>query len=337
MTVSPLARLFSWLYSARASSSSAAAAARRRQQRKSAGHGGGRESGKRQRQGPQGLPPQLAASLVGTTVDFLSQLEVEKLGQAPPATRSARDVRCRRRQPGALGPHNRSSSGAGASSALFDRFTGLTPICRTPVALSGGLTEMPRLRPSAQALLAALLLLAGALGAAGQPAGPGRGRELRPRVQRLGPAPRPSCRLIAPADPTSPRQAAASGSLAQALQQRMAGAAPSAAAAAPAAGPSAGAAAANSSIVAAGPVLISELMPSNKQTIKDEDGAASDWLELFNRGTAVVSLAVRRRRAGFCRAPARPAPTFMQAGNSEDSAPPCCAVSPLPSAGLQPD
>lgn len=39
-------------------------------------------------------------------------------------------------------------------------------------------------------------------------------------------------------------------------------------------------------------MLISELQTSNKITIKDEDGTASDWLELFNSGSSTVSLAV---------------------------------------------
>jgi len=40
-------------------------------------------------------------------------------------------------------------------------------------------------------------------------------------------------------------------------------------------------------------VIISELMISNKQTLKDEDGDYPDWLELQNTGTAPLSLAVR--------------------------------------------
>lgn len=46
-------------------------------------------------------------------------------------------------------------------------------------------------------------------------------------------------------------------------------------------------------------MLISELQTSNKITIKDEDGTASDWLELFNSGSSTVSLAVSggRRQA----------------------------------------
>lgn len=50
-------------------------------------------------------------------------------------------------------------------------------------------------------------------------------------------------------------------------------------------------------------MLISELQTSNKITVKDEDGAASDWLELFNGGASTVSLAVggggRRQAAGW--------------------------------------
>lgn len=39
-------------------------------------------------------------------------------------------------------------------------------------------------------------------------------------------------------------------------------------------------------------VLISELMTDNKATIKDEDGASPDWIELHNVGGSAVSLAV---------------------------------------------
>ncbi|MFV2069642.1 MAG: chitobiase/beta-hexosaminidase C-terminal domain-containing protein, partial [Pirellulales bacterium] len=37
-------------------------------------------------------------------------------------------------------------------------------------------------------------------------------------------------------------------------------------------------------------VTITELMASNGNTLLDEDGASSDWIELFNRGDATVSL-----------------------------------------------
>lgn len=63
-------------------------------------------------------------------------------------------------------------------------------------------------------------------------------------------------------------------------------------------------AAAPASALAAGPasaggqVLISELMVSNKQTVKDEDGTSPDWLELYNRGPGAVSLSVRGLAGG---------------------------------------
>lgn len=38
-------------------------------------------------------------------------------------------------------------------------------------------------------------------------------------------------------------------------------------------------------------VVINEVMASNKNTIKDEDGEASDWIELFNKGAAEINLA----------------------------------------------
>lgn len=40
-------------------------------------------------------------------------------------------------------------------------------------------------------------------------------------------------------------------------------------------------------------VAISELQSSNKNTLRDEDGASSDWIELANLGTTPVNLAVR--------------------------------------------
>jgi hypothetical protein len=43
--------------------------------------------------------------------------------------------------------------------------------------------------------------------------------------------------------------------------------------------------------VARGDVLISEFMASNAQTLDDEDGDASDWIELLNTGSAPVNLA----------------------------------------------
>lgn len=39
-------------------------------------------------------------------------------------------------------------------------------------------------------------------------------------------------------------------------------------------------------------VIISELMTSNKATIKDEDGSSPDWIELHNVGSSAVSLTV---------------------------------------------
>ncbi|KAL4425867.1 hypothetical protein ABPG75_009883 [Micractinium tetrahymenae] len=45
------------------------------------------------------------------------------------------------------------------------------------------------------------------------------------------------------------------------------------------------------STTSSGGVLISELMTNNKATIKDEDGAAPDWIELHNTGSSVVGLA----------------------------------------------
>lgn len=40
-----------------------------------------------------------------------------------------------------------------------------------------------------------------------------------------------------------------------------------------------------------GDVVISEFQPSNGSTLLDEDGDASDWVELYNRGTSAVNLA----------------------------------------------
>lgn len=39
-------------------------------------------------------------------------------------------------------------------------------------------------------------------------------------------------------------------------------------------------------------VVISELQSSNKNTLVDEDGDSSDWVELHNLGTQTISLAV---------------------------------------------
>src|SRR5438105_14317680 len=41
---------------------------------------------------------------------------------------------------------------------------------------------------------------------------------------------------------------------------------------------------------AQGSILINEFMASNKKTLLDEDGASSDWLELYNPGTVAVNL-----------------------------------------------
>src|SRR2546429_4573184 len=41
---------------------------------------------------------------------------------------------------------------------------------------------------------------------------------------------------------------------------------------------------------AAGTVVVSEFMAANSSTLLDEDGASSDWIELFNSGTTTVSL-----------------------------------------------
>lgn len=73
-------------------------------------------------------------------------------------------------------------------------------------------------------------------------------------------------------------------------------------------------------------MLISELQTSNKITVKDEDGAASDWLELFNGGASTVSLAVgggeERQAAG----------SGMAGGGSLRARPPSPAGRPAPGA-----
>ena len=43
-------------------------------------------------------------------------------------------------------------------------------------------------------------------------------------------------------------------------------------------------------IVLAGDLLIAEVMTTNDQTLKDEDGSYSDWLEIYNAGQATVDL-----------------------------------------------
>ncbi len=43
-------------------------------------------------------------------------------------------------------------------------------------------------------------------------------------------------------------------------------------------------------VVLAGDLLIAELMAVNDQTLKDEDGSYSDWLEIYNSGPATVDL-----------------------------------------------
>ena len=43
-------------------------------------------------------------------------------------------------------------------------------------------------------------------------------------------------------------------------------------------------------VVLAGDVLISEVMTSNDETLKDEDGSTPDWLELYNNSKANVDL-----------------------------------------------
>src|SRR5688572_7792915 len=45
------------------------------------------------------------------------------------------------------------------------------------------------------------------------------------------------------------------------------------------------------SVFAADSVIISEFMASNGSTLADEDGAYSDWIEIYNGGATTVSLA----------------------------------------------
>ena len=52
-------------------------------------------------------------------------------------------------------------------------------------------------------------------------------------------------------------------------------------------------------------VLINELMPSNKQTLRDEDGATPDWVELTNTGSAAVALQARAPRSPISLLPAQ--------------------------------
>ncbi len=40
----------------------------------------------------------------------------------------------------------------------------------------------------------------------------------------------------------------------------------------------------------AGDLVIAEIMADNQSTLKDEDGDASDWIEIYNRGTTTVDL-----------------------------------------------
>ena len=42
--------------------------------------------------------------------------------------------------------------------------------------------------------------------------------------------------------------------------------------------------------VSASSVFITEVMTSNRSTVRDEDGDASDWLEVFNAGAASIDL-----------------------------------------------
>jgi hypothetical protein len=44
-------------------------------------------------------------------------------------------------------------------------------------------------------------------------------------------------------------------------------------------------------VTVSGTLLLNELMPSNRSTVADESGAYPDWLELYNPGSADVSLA----------------------------------------------
>jgi hypothetical protein len=62
---------------------------------------------------------------------------------------------------------------------------------------------------------------------------------------------------------------------------------------APPASPARAGGASSASPACSGQVVISELMISNKQSVRDEDKDSPDWLELYNRGTTAISLAVR--------------------------------------------
>lgn len=111
-----------------------------------------------------------------------------------------------------------------------------------------------------------------------------RGRGLAPRLEFVSRLPPPPA--AAAAGPPSALEAGSPPAAPPAPLPASVPAGGSAASAPDAANPSA-------AFVSSGPVVISEVQSSNKQTIKDEDGASPDWLELFNSGTDAVSLAVR--------------------------------------------
>lgn len=144
----------------------------------------------------------------------------------------------------------------------------------------------------------ALLLLLGALlQAAAQPAAPGGpgGRSWSPSLLQPQPPPAlaeplPCCCHL----PCAAQRWKLSPAQPPAAQQSQ----PPAAAAGPAAAPSAPSPAAAAASAGGGQLLINELMTSNKQTLKDEDGASPDWVELYNRGPGAVSLAVRGGGSG---------------------------------------
>ena len=43
-------------------------------------------------------------------------------------------------------------------------------------------------------------------------------------------------------------------------------------------------------VVLAGDLMIAEIMADNQSTLQDEDGDASDWIEIYNRGSSAVDL-----------------------------------------------
>jgi hypothetical protein len=141
---------------------------------------------------------------------------------------------------------------------------------------------MARGKQGSLALVAALALLLGSALQASAQGGPGRGAagcSLAAVLQLAGRPPLP-CQGC---HPCLFATAGTTGRLAAALGGQ----------AAPPASPARTGGASPASSACSGQVVISELMISNKQSVRDEDKDSPDWLELYNRGTAAVSLSVR--------------------------------------------